>query len=76
LVALSGVIAAAFGLVMLLHPIAGWPYGAPRRADVPPVIGVSVLVWPAVLVAVGVRKAWQWFTLEVEVRRRRHRARS
>jgi hypothetical protein len=68
---LSGFAAAVVGLALVRHPIVGWPYGDAHKSDAPPALGVGLLVWPAVLVGVGIRRLCGGVSLAVEARRLR-----
>jgi len=78
LIGLLGIAALAIGLALLVHPIAGWIYGVPRRSDVPPSLGVGMvglLLIPIVLLGLVARRAWWAFELDVEASRQRRRRR-
>jgi hypothetical protein len=72
---LVGVVCAIVGLALLWHPIAGWPYGAPHRSDVPPILGVGVLAVPVILLGIAVWKVWDRVALEVQLRFSRRKGR-
>ena len=63
---LAALVALTLGLAFLKHPIAGWAYGIPRRSDEPPALGVSLLVVPVVLAAVGMRRLWRALAVDLE----------
>jgi hypothetical protein len=75
LTALMGVAALAIGLLFLVHPVAYWPYGAARGSDAPPAWGVGLLVFPVILVGLGVRRLWWALELDVEALRERRERR-
>jgi hypothetical protein len=56
------------GVALLIHPVAGWLPGAAHKSDAPPVWGVGFLTVPVVLLVIAVRKAWDRWAIEVQVR--------
>ena len=75
LLAVAGVLALAIGLLSLAHPFAAWFPGESRRSDLPPVLGVSLLVLPVVLVGLAVYRAGWAIELDAEAWRERRRKR-
>lgn len=73
LVVLVGLLSLAIGLLCLGHPIVRWGAGIPRRSDAAPVLGVGLLVIPAVLVGLGIRRIWRSLAIDVAVVRQRRR---
>jgi len=75
LIALGGVLALAIGLLSIAHPFAAWFPGESRRSDLPPVLGVSLLVVPVVLIGVAAFRTWWALELDVAAWRARRRKR-
>jgi hypothetical protein len=71
--ALVGLIALALGLLSLWHPIAHWFFGEAHRSELPPVMGVSLLVVPVVLIGLAMRRAWWDLLVDREAWRARRR---
>jgi uncharacterized membrane protein len=70
---LLAVLATAVGLALLRHPIPFWPYGAARKSDAPPILGVGLLVVPIVVAGVGFWRLWDAVSLDVEAWREQRR---
>jgi len=75
LLAIAGVLALAIGLLSLAHPFAAWFPGESRRSDLPPVLGVGLLVLPAMLVGMAVYRIGWTLELDIEAWRERRRRR-
>jgi hypothetical protein len=74
--ALIGIIALAIGLLSLSHPIAHWFFGEAHRSELPPVMGVSLLVVPVVLIGLAVQRASWDLLIDREAWRARRRNRT